>query len=89
LSSSLLRRRASQSTGSPLRLALLAASLIVVTLVVGLGAVSELPLQRRDSKATVYESGNGMQLPSVIKEVRPNYTEEAKQAHLEGTVLLD
>jgi protein TonB len=28
-------------------------------------------------------------LPSVIKEVRPNYTEKAKQAHIEGTVLLD
>jgi periplasmic protein TonB len=37
----------------------------------------------------VYEPGNGVRLPSVIREVRPNYTEEAKQAHIEGTALLD
>ena len=84
-----VREISRHSTGSPLRLALLGASLIVVTLVAGLGAVSELPLQRRDTKPTVYEPGNGVRLPSVIKEVRPYYTEEAKQARLEGTVLLD
>jgi hypothetical protein len=70
-------------------LAVLGASLIAVTLVAGLGAVSERPLERRDSEPTVYEPGNGVRLPSVIREVRPNYTEEAKQAHIEGTVLLD
>jgi TonB family protein len=76
-------------TGSPLRLAVLGTLLIVATLVAGLGAISTLPLQGRQSKPAVYEPGNGVRLPSVIKEVRPNYTEEAKQAHLEGTVLLD
>jgi TonB family protein len=76
------------STGSPLRLALLGAPLMMVTLVAGLGAVSTLPLQPRESRPTVYEPGNGVVLPSVIREVRPNYTEEAKQARIEGTVLL-
>jgi bla regulator protein BlaR1 len=84
-----IRAISRQSIDSPLRLAALGASLVVVTLVAGLGAVSELPLERRDSKPTVYEPGNGVRLPSVIREVRPNYTEEAKQAHIEGTVLLD
>jgi TonB family protein len=84
-----IREISRHTTGSPLRLALLAVPLIVVTLVAGLGAVSTLPLQGRESQPTVYEPANGVVLPSVIKEVRPNYTEEAKQAHLEGTVLLD
>src|ERR1700681_1237992 len=44
-----IREISRHSTGSPLRLALLGASLVVVTLAAGLGAVSELPLQRRDS----------------------------------------
>jgi hypothetical protein len=46
-------------------------------------------LQGRESKPTVYEPGSGVLLPSVIKEVRLDCTEEAKQAHLKGTVLLD
>jgi beta-lactamase regulating signal transducer with metallopeptidase domain len=84
-----IREISHHSTGSPLRLALLGAPLIVVTLGAGLGAISTLPLQGRESQPTVYEPGNGVLLPSVIREVRPQYTEEAKQAHLEGTVLLD
>jgi TonB family protein len=84
-----IREISRHPTGSPLRLALLGAPLIVVTLVAGLGAISTLPLQGRESQPTVYEPGNGVLLPSVIREVRPQYTEEAKQAHLEGTVLLD
>jgi TonB family protein len=84
-----VREISRHTTGSPLRQALIGASLIVVTIVAGLGAVSELPLQRRDSKPTVYEPGNGVQLPAVIKEVHPHYTDEAKQARLQGTVDLD
>jgi TonB family protein len=84
-----IREISRHSSGSPFRLALLGAPLIVVTLVAGLGAISSLPLQGRESQPTVYEPGNGVRLPSVTREVRPNYTEEAKQAHLEGTVLLD
>ena len=37
----------------------------------------------------VYRPGNGVSLPAVIKEVKPEYTEAAKQAHVEGNVLLD
>jgi TonB family protein len=85
-----IRQISRHPTGSALQLTLVGAPLIVVTLVAGLGAISALPLQGRESTPTVvYEPGNGVLLPSVIKEVRPNYTEEAKQAHLEGTVLLD
>ena len=35
---------------------------------------------------TVYEPGNGVTLPKLVKQVRPEYTQEAKDAHIEGTV---
>jgi TonB family protein len=38
---------------------------------------------------TVYEPGNGVSLPRVTKEVKPDYTNEAKAQRIEGTVLLD
>jgi periplasmic protein TonB len=37
----------------------------------------------------VYEPGNGVQLPAVTKEVHPHYTDGAKQARLQGTVMLE
>jgi TonB family protein len=36
-----------------------------------------------------YRPGNGVTLPKVKKEVRPQYTQEAKDAHIEGTVLIE
>jgi len=38
---------------------------------------------------TVYKPGNGVTLPIVTKEVRPEYTPEAKKAGIRGTVLLE
>ena len=37
----------------------------------------------------VYKPGNGITFPSVIKQVKADYTQEAKDAHIEGTVVLD
>ena len=37
----------------------------------------------------VYRPGNGVQLPRVIKEVKPAYTAEAMRAKVQGTVLLE
>jgi protein TonB len=37
----------------------------------------------------VYRPGNGVTTPIVIKEVRPDYTAEAKAQRIEGTVTLD
>jgi TonB family protein len=37
----------------------------------------------------VYDPGNGVSLPVVIKEVRPVYTPEAMAAKLEGTVAME
>lgn len=36
----------------------------------------------------VYPPGNGVSLPVVQKQVQPDYTQEAKDAHIEGTVFL-
>jgi TonB family protein len=38
---------------------------------------------------TVYAPGNGVSLPSVVTQVKADYTQEAKDHRIEGTVLLD
>ena len=37
----------------------------------------------------VLNPGNGVTLPIVVHEVKPDYTAEAKAAHIQGNVLLD
>jgi protein TonB len=37
----------------------------------------------------VYAPGNGVSLPSVVKQVEADYTQEAKDQRIEGTVLLE
>jgi len=34
----------------------------------------------------VYRPGNGVTLPKAVKQVQPKYTQEALDAHIEGTV---
>ena len=43
----------------------------------------------QDAAPQVYAPGNGVSLPMVVKEVRPAYTEAAKDARIEGTVVLE
>ena len=38
---------------------------------------------------TIYEPGDGVTLPAPIKQVRPEYTDAAKDARIEGSVLLE
>src|SRR5262245_28293143 len=38
---------------------------------------------------TIYKPGNGVTLPSVIRQVKAQYTQEAMDAHIEGTVGLE
>ena len=40
------------------------------------------------TQPTLYEPGNGVSLPRVTKEVKPEYTNEAQTQRIEGTVLL-
>jgi len=37
----------------------------------------------------VFKPGNGVTLPVLVHEVKPDYTPEAKAAHVEGTVLIE
>jgi hypothetical protein len=37
----------------------------------------------------VYDPGNGVSLPVVVKEVKPHYTQAAMNAGIEGTVELE
>jgi TonB family protein len=61
-----------------------------VALLAGMISVSALSVQRGGAEAgpKVYEAGNGVLLPSVVKQVRPQYSESAKQRKIQGTVLL-
>jgi TonB family protein len=36
----------------------------------------------------VYDPGNGVTLPTIVKEVKPTYTENAKAKKIQGAVLL-
>lgn len=39
--------------------------------------------------ANVYRPGNGVTPPRVMKDVKPKYTDEARAAGIQGTVVLD
>jgi len=53
--------------------------------VVFLVAASLAPIAAQE----VYRPGNGVSLPTPIKQVKAGYTEEAKQRQIEGEVVLD
>jgi TonB family protein len=87
----LLRRiRALSRPGVPSALASRFAAVALFAIAAGatLSAVSLVPVPGQTPNETVYEPGNGVTLPSVIREVRPSHTEAAKEARIEGTVLL-
>jgi protein TonB len=46
-------------------------------------------LGAQGSPQQVYPPGNGVTLPSVVKQVRPEYTQAARDAQIQGTVLLE
>ena len=37
----------------------------------------------------IYRPGNGVTNPQLVKQVQPEYTQEAKDAHIEGKVLVE
>jgi protein TonB len=55
---------------------------------VWLAAILAAPSARAQD-AIVYEPGNGVSLPQVVKQVKAEYTREAMQQMIEGTVGLD
>lgn len=57
----------------------------VIGLVCAIGLMSPLLAQQDD---TVYKPGDGVSLPKVIKEVRPQYTGDAMRRRVSGAVVL-
>ena len=51
-------------------------------------AVSVLPMTAVTAQSKVYKSGDGVSLPSVLREVKPGYTREAMQEKIQGSVWL-
>ena len=47
------------------------------------------PTKRAQNAPTVYAPGNGVSLPVLVTKVNPDYTQEAKDARIEGTVALE
>jgi protein TonB len=43
----------------------------------------------QDAKGPVYKPGNGVSAPVVVKEVKPQYTAKAKEAGIQGFVVLE
>lgn len=67
---------------------LVALSAAVVT-VATLSATASVPLVwSQAQEPTVYKPGDGITLPSVVKEVKPSYTSEAMQNKIQGSVWL-
>jgi TonB family protein len=54
-----------------------------------LGDGAPLPASdQAEPGGSLYKVGNGVRAPVVIHKVEPEYTEAARSAHLEGTVVL-
>jgi TonB family protein len=81
-----MSRRRLNWTRAALTLALLSAAIVAATafpLVTPAAAAT-----RQQQTPQVYDPGNGVTLPVLVKEVRPQYTPAAMQAKIQGTVLL-
>jgi TonB family protein len=60
-------------------------SLVAVCMVTAAGTSGGLRLVAQQAQ----EAGKGSTAPTVVKQVQPDYTAEAKAAMIQGTVLLD
>jgi len=56
-------------------------ALVTVATITTVAAQGEAP--------QVYAPGNGVSLPVIVKEVHPGYTQAAKDARIEGTVVVE
>jgi TonB family protein len=53
-----------------------------------MSAVSVVPFSARAVQAKVYKPGNGVSLPTVVKEAKANYTQEALKRKIQGSVFM-
>lgn len=73
----------------PHRRAMFSIALTFVALLgVTAGAVDRVPMSAGSQAATVYDVGNGVTLPVVVHEVHPQYTREAMEQKIQGSVTM-
>jgi len=71
------------------RAAASAAIALAASIAITAAAVDRFPMfATLQAQSVVYEPGSGITLPVVVKEVKPQYTKEAMQAKIQGTVWL-
>ena len=63
------------------------ASRLLTTALMAIATLTAIAAQ--EPAVPVYLPGNGVSLPVVVTQVPPQYTQEAKDARIEGTVLLE
>ena len=81
-------RRPSISVGMLPGWTLVAVSLCIAGCGGGSSSPTTAPSSVTPQVPTVYEPGNGVSLPTVIRDVKPTYTLEAARARIHGTVLV-
>jgi periplasmic protein TonB len=55
----------------------------------GFAAVAFGAVGYAQEPSRVYQPGDGVTMPVIVREVRPEYTSEARKARIQGTVTLD
>ena len=67
-----------------------AAFALIASIAITAAAVDRFPMfATLQAQSTVYKPGNGVSLPEVVKEVKPEYTRAAMQAQIQGSVWLE
>ena len=56
---------------------------------VACGVVGFVTVSAAQEPSRVYPPGDGVTMPTVVREVKPEYTTEARKAGIQGTVILD
>ena len=52
-------------------------------------AAVTFPMAATQRSSQVYKPGNGVSLPSIVREVKPEYTPEAKAQKIQGSVWME
>ena len=60
--------------------------IVVLALAAAVPAIAAVP---QGAEGPVYTVGDGVSAPVVVKQVKPQYTAEARRAKVEGTVTLE
>ncbi|MEP6783890.1 MAG: energy transducer TonB, partial [Acidobacteriota bacterium] len=76
-----------EETAMPHRRAMFSITIAFVALLgATAAAIDRVPMSAASQAVTVYEAGNGVSLPILVREVKPEYTREAMQEKIQGTV---